>query len=74
MYVCSCNGLTDHDVRDAVGNGATRPGEVYAHCQCRAQCGNCVPTVLCLLRQAIAAAQATPRTSAWRPEALRAKI
>lgn len=56
MYICSCNGLTDHDVRDAACHGATRPGEVYAHRQCRAQCGNCAPTVLCLLREAIAAA------------------
>ncbi|AQS86120.1 MAG: (2Fe-2S)-binding protein [Acetobacter aceti] len=53
MYICSCNGLTDHDVSAAVEAGATRPGEVYAARKCRAQCGNCVKGVVCLLREAL---------------------
>ena len=53
MYICSCNGLTDHDVSAAVEAGATRPGEVYAARKCRAQCGNCVKGVTCLLREAL---------------------
>ncbi|MBB2205118.1 (2Fe-2S)-binding protein [Gluconacetobacter takamatsuzukensis] len=55
MFVCSCNMLTDQDVERAVDNGATRPREIYAARGCRAQCGNCVPGVLCLLRRAIQA-------------------
>ncbi|NVN12502.1 MULTISPECIES: bacterioferritin-associated ferredoxin [Nguyenibacter] len=55
MFVCSCNMLTDRDLHDAVAGGATRPGEIYAAKGCRAQCGNCVPGVLCLLRRAIQA-------------------
>ncbi|KDU95886.1 (2Fe-2S)-binding protein [Komagataeibacter rhaeticus] len=51
MFVCSCNMLTDTDVEAAVKNGAVRPREVYESKGCRAQCGNCVPGVVCLLRQ-----------------------
>ncbi|MBO1359254.1 (2Fe-2S)-binding protein [Acetobacter sacchari] len=53
MFICSCNGLTDKDVQAAVVAGATRPTEIYAAKKCRAQCGNCVPGVVCLLRQAL---------------------
>ncbi|KAB8125351.1 bacterioferritin [Komagataeibacter medellinensis] len=45
--------LTDTDVETAVKNGAVRPKEVYESKGCRAQCGNCVPGVVCLLRQMI---------------------
>ncbi|WP_193732583.1 bacterioferritin-associated ferredoxin [Komagataeibacter sp. FXV3] len=51
MFVCSCNMLTDTDVETAARNGAVRPKEVYESKGCRAQCGNCVPGVVCLLRQ-----------------------
>ncbi|MFT8720768.1 bacterioferritin-associated ferredoxin [Acetobacter sp.] len=57
MYICSCNGLTDYDVQAAVEAGATRPREVYAARKCRAQCGNCVKGVSCLLREALKARQ-----------------
>ncbi len=53
MFVCSCNMLTDTDIDIAVSNGATHPREVYAAKGCKAQCGNCVPGVLCLLRRAL---------------------
>ncbi|GBR05627.1 (2Fe-2S)-binding protein [Acetobacter oeni] len=53
MFICSCNGLTDKDIHAAVDAGATRPQEVYAAKKCRARCGNCVPGVVCMLRQAL---------------------
>jgi bacterioferritin-associated ferredoxin len=50
LYVCSCNGLTDRDLRWAVGQqGVDRPAAVFAACKCRAQCGTCVRTVCALL-------------------------
>ena len=58
MYVCSCNALTDRDIRSAIQGGATRPSEVYSGCGRRAECGNCMPTVLCLLREACLAGRA----------------
>ena len=53
MFVCSCNMLTDTDVETAVKNGAVSPRVVYEYKGCRAQCGNCVPGVVCLLRQMV---------------------
>ncbi len=50
MIVCSCNALTNHDIADAVNRGASRAREVYASKGCKAQCGNCVPGVVCALR------------------------
>ncbi|WP_431284459.1 (2Fe-2S)-binding protein [Humitalea sp. 24SJ18S-53] len=50
MYVCLCNALTDHHVRDAASEGAKRPAEVHAACGCRAQCGSCVKAMLTMLR------------------------
>lgn len=51
MYICLCNAITDVDVKRVVAEGAGRPREVYAACNCRAQCGHCTPTILGLLRE-----------------------
>lgn len=56
MYVCLCNGLTDHQVEKAVAGGAARPKDVYAACGCRAQCGTCARAILCAIRGGAAAA------------------
>ena len=50
MYICHCNALTDRDVKQAIEAGADRPCAVYSANGCKAQCGNCAPTVLSLLR------------------------
>lgn len=52
MVICSCNRLTHKDVEAAVEGGATRPREIYASKNCKAQCGNCVSGVVCMLREA----------------------
>ncbi|MBO1323576.1 (2Fe-2S)-binding protein [Acetobacter sp. TBRC 12305] len=52
MVVCSCNRLTHTDIENAVADGATRPKDIYAKRGCKAQCGNCVQGVVCLLREA----------------------
>jgi bacterioferritin-associated ferredoxin len=47
MIVCSCNVLTDREVRSSVAMATTRPslGQVYACLGCKAQCGRCAPTI-----------------------------
>nr|WP_294567249.1 (2Fe-2S)-binding protein [uncultured Rhodopila sp.] len=51
MYVCLCNALTDRALLQAASAiGSTRPGQVYAACGCRLQCGQCVRGVAKLLR------------------------
>jgi len=53
VYVCLCNALTDRRLKEAAAaTGSQRPGDVYAACGCRAQCGQCVKAVLNLIRDA----------------------
>ncbi len=51
MYVCLCNGLTDTQIQGAIASGAGRTHDVYAACNCRAQCGTCTARILCMLRE-----------------------
>jgi bacterioferritin-associated ferredoxin len=52
VYVCLCNALTDRRLKQAAAaTGSTRPGDAYAACGCRAQCGQCAKAVLALLRE-----------------------
>ena len=50
MYICHCNALTDHDVRRALGDGASRVSEVYAAAGCKADCGGCAGTIVSMVR------------------------
>jgi bacterioferritin-associated ferredoxin len=62
MIVCSCNVLTDHDVRSTLSGDETAPrtaGEVYGCLGCSAQCGRCVRTIRRIMDEALAAADST---------------
>lgn len=50
MYICLCNALTDRDVHRALGEGVERVSQVYAACNCRAQCGACAHALLKAIR------------------------
>jgi bacterioferritin-associated ferredoxin len=55
MIVCSCNVLSDHDVR-AVVRADARPrstGQVYGCLGCSAQCGRCARTIRRIMDEAI---------------------
>ena len=52
MIVCLCNALTDAQLADAVAQGASRPRDVYAACDCKAQCGTCTRMILSMIREA----------------------
>ncbi|RIK97043.1 MAG: bacterioferritin [Proteobacteria bacterium] len=59
MIVCSCNVLSDHDVRSAV-DGATdlpprSPNQVYGCLGCSAQCGRCARTIRKIMTEALGA-------------------
>lgn len=61
MIVCSCNVLTDHDVRTAVSAEA-RPrstGQVYGCLGCSAQCGRCARTIRKIMDEALDSAATT---------------
>jgi bacterioferritin-associated ferredoxin len=61
MIVCSCNVLTDHDVRSALSGAeaARTAGEVYGCLGCSAQCGRCVRTIRRIMDEALATADGT---------------
>jgi bacterioferritin-associated ferredoxin len=59
MIVCSCNVLTDHDVRSALSGEEAAPrtaSEVYGCLGCSAQCGRCARTIRRIMDEALAAA------------------
>jgi bacterioferritin-associated ferredoxin len=58
MIVCSCNVLSDHDVRTALGGGdAPRTtGQIYGCLGCSVQCGRCARTIRSIMDEAISAA------------------
>jgi bacterioferritin-associated ferredoxin len=63
MIVCSCNVLSDHDVRSALTERTLRtPGQVYGCLGCGAQCGRCARTIRHIMDEALAAACETSGT------------
>jgi bacterioferritin-associated ferredoxin len=55
MIVCSCNVLSDHQVRSAVNATAVRsPGQVYGCLGCSVQCGRCARTIRKIMDEASA--------------------
>lgn len=59
MIVCSCNALSDGDVRAclAPGPGCPRtPAQVYACLGCSPDCGRCARTIRSIMDQAMAGA------------------
>jgi len=59
MIVCSCNVLTDQDVRGTLAAGESCPrtaGEVYHCLGCSAQCGRCARTIRRIMDEALATA------------------
>jgi bacterioferritin-associated ferredoxin len=62
MIVCSCNVLTDHDVRGTLSGDAAVPrtaGEVYGCLGCSVQCGRCARTIRRIMDEALATSSAT---------------
>ena len=59
MIVCSCNVLSDHQVRAAVSERAPRAtSQVYGCLGCSAQCGRCARTIRKIIDQALSACPA----------------
>ncbi len=58
MIVCSCNVISDHDVRRAVNTAPSlrSTGEVYGCLGCSAQCGRCARTIRRIVDEALVGA------------------
>ena len=58
MIVCSCNILSDQDVRTIARDPSYVPprvGEIYSRLGCNAECGRCVRTIKTIIDEAVAA-------------------
>jgi len=59
VYVCICNGVTEHDIRRAAEAGCGSMSELTMRTGCGACCGTCVDTACALLDEARPASGAT---------------
>jgi bacterioferritin-associated ferredoxin len=67
MIVCSCNVLSDHDVRATLSASEAAPrttGEVYDCLGCSPQCGRCARTIRRIMNEALTAAEPACRQDA----------
>ena len=58
MIICSCNVLSDHDVRDAVTSSDDLPRnakQLYGCLGCSAECGRCARTIKGIIDEALGA-------------------
>ena len=61
MIVCSCNVLSDHDVRSAVQAASDlpvsdlprNPKQIYGCLGCSAECGRCARTIKAIIDEAL---------------------
>ncbi|MFG2889525.1 bacterioferritin-associated ferredoxin [Streptomyces sp. NPDC048248] len=49
VYVCSCFGITEQQVRDHAGTGACTPRQIASACKAGTDCGGCVRRIQALL-------------------------
>jgi bacterioferritin-associated ferredoxin len=62
MIVCSCNVLSDHDVRSAVSSAEDLPRnakQLYGCLGCSAECGRCARTIKTIIDEALGACAET---------------
>nr|WP_208417243.1 (2Fe-2S)-binding protein [Xanthomonas cannabis] len=52
VYVCICNGVTDHQIREAADNGCASLAELTMRTGCGSNCGSCLDMAADLLHQA----------------------
>ena len=58
MIVCSCNVLSDHDIRSAVSAAEDLPRhakQIYGCLGCSAECGRCARTIKSIIDEALGA-------------------
>ncbi len=54
MIICSCNVLSDHEVRAAVADASPRTtGQVYGCLGCSPQCGRCARSIRQIMDEAL---------------------
>jgi bacterioferritin-associated ferredoxin len=51
MYVCLCNGVTDHQIRQTAAAGCRTVAELTMRTGCGAGCGSCIPTATAMIEE-----------------------
>ena len=51
VYVCLCNGVTDHEIREVAAAGCTTLAELTMRTGCGATCGSCLDEAQRILDQ-----------------------
>lgn len=70
MYVCVCNAVTEHTIRQAAADGVRSLEELQMHTGCATGCGCCALMAEEVLRQAIGqSATQIPREQTSPPRA-----
>ena len=66
MYICICHGITDHQIRSCVKDGARTLCDLSGQLGVATQCGSCASSALSILDEALAprCADAAPATLA----------
>jgi len=75
MIVCSCNVISDHDVRSAIGASRDPPRNAKQIWEClgrNAECGRCAPTIKTIVYEALRACAKDPESSFSQTDAYRA--
>ncbi|MCM2576426.1 (2Fe-2S)-binding protein [Streptomyces sp. MTZ3.1] len=49
MYICSCFGITEEQVREHADTGACTPRQIASACKAGTDCGSCVRRIQTLL-------------------------
>ena len=65
MIVCSCNILSDQDIREIARNPdyvSPRMAEIYKRLGCSAQCGRCARTIKTIVRESVETLSASLET------------
>ena len=65
MIVCSCNVLSDGQVKDCLGPGPgcpRTPAQVYQCLGCSAKCGRCARTIRAIMKDALGEAHSACAT------------
>ena len=52
MYVCICNGITDHQIREAAAAGCSTVAELTMRTGAGANCGSCLDMAMDILQSA----------------------
>jgi bacterioferritin-associated ferredoxin len=68
VYICSCFGITEQQVRQHADDGRCTPRQIASACKAGTDCGSCVRRIQALLgRGAVSATGSRPERTAVAP-------